>query len=58
MNIVDEAYKIYTAYGQCAVHDAVKAGRLPCDGWAYCAPCETESSMLDGECLVCGEHND
>jgi len=47
------AYAIYEKQGQHAVHDAVENGQLQCDEWAHCGPCEIESPMLGGACLVC-----
>lgn len=47
------AYSLYEREGQFAVHDAVMAGTIPHDNWAYCEPCEIDSPMFSGACLVC-----
>ena len=49
----EAAYAIYEKNGQWAVHDAAKNGQLQCDTWSHCVPCEAESPMLGGACLVC-----
>ena len=49
-----KAYAIYESKGQFAVHDAVHNGILDCDQWAHCEPCEINSPMHGGACLVCG----
>jgi hypothetical protein len=50
----DKACLIYEAKGQFAVHDAAKDGTLKVDHWGYCVPCEIESPIEGGCCLVCG----
>ena len=54
----DKACLIYEAKGQFAVHDAAKDGTLKVDHWGYCVPCEIESPIEGGCCLVCGTQYD
>jgi hypothetical protein len=54
----DKAVAIYEAKGQSAVFTAADDGTLKVDCWAYCEPCETESPIEGGVCLVCGTLND
>jgi hypothetical protein len=50
----EKAIAIYEQHGQFAVHDAAESGELVADYWAWCEPCETDSPITDGCCLVCG----
>ena len=49
-----QAYKLYTQGGQGLVYDYVNEGKLKYDKWGYCEPCEWESPIYRGDCLVCG----
>ena len=55
MTNYEKAMEIYEAKGQFAVHEAAMDGTLKVDCWAYCEPCEIDSPIEDGCCLVCGE---
>ena len=54
-SIERKAYEIYQKDGQDAVLDfAKKHGDEVGVTWGMCEPCESESPMLNGTCLVCG----
>ncbi len=54
MTNYEKAYKIYEMHGQFAVHNAAETGKLRVDLWGECEPCEIESPIEGGCCLVCG----
>jgi len=53
MNIAEKCQEVYEASGQSAVFDYILSNH-PETAWDYCEPCEIQSPMLDGDCLVCG----
>jgi hypothetical protein len=59
LSLTDECLLIYTKHGQSAVFDYIN--HLYADGtldesvtWQVCEPCECESPIFAGACLVCG----
>ena len=49
-----KAYELYTAGGYDLICYSIEEGKLKYDTWAYCEPCEWESSIYKNDCLVCG----
>lgn len=52
-SIYDKCLTAYEAGGQQAVFNLVLSEH-PDTKWEYCEPCEIESPVADGTCLVCG----
>jgi len=50
----DKACLIYEKDGASAVIEAALEGELLVDHWGECVPCEADSPIEDGVCLVCG----
>ena len=53
MKLHEICERIYSKHGQGAVMDYIVTNH-PMVPWSYCEPCETDSPMDDGACLVCG----
>lgn len=53
MLLSEKCAAMYERGGQHAVF-AYVTSRYPHIPWALCAPCEAQSPVLDGACLVCG----
>lgn len=51
--LYEKCLEIYENSGQSGVFDFI-AANSPDTAWAYCEPCEIESPIEDGDCLVCG----
>jgi len=52
MKHYNKCLKLYQSKGQQAVFDyALKHKDIK---WSYCEPCEIDSPIEDGACLVCG----
>ena len=55
MSIYDECLAIYDEAGQEGVFQFVKR-KYPNVEWRECKPCEIESPIHEGACLVCGSN--
>ena len=57
----DLCYIIYQGFGQSGVIDFIRSRQenvtLMDVGWALCEPCEIDSPIYEGACLVCGTTN-
>lgn len=54
ISVHQKAETIYARLGPSGVYDAANEGILPYDKWVYCQPCDTETPLFEGLCLVCG----
>ena len=52
-SLYGKCLEVYEKSGQGGVFDLITAN-FPDTRWAYCEPCEIESPLEDGDCLVCG----